>query len=168
MEVRLEWFGEQPPVNYVVNGSRPWIDVAPPDDLSDHPPDPIIVSDDQAAFWYNPNTGVFRARIEQQFTDGRSLGSYTTINDASLARLPFDPNPKRQPLAMRLVPTGSTQHASPEPVTIEQVLDHVDIDTDPGAEDAPQIEFIEPKPSDPAATARPGLDRPTLGATATP
>lgn len=151
-EIRLEWFDDTPPINHMVNGQRPWIDVAPPEDFSDQPPDPVVVSDRQAAFWYNPNTGVFRARVQPEITDQRTLETYNEINRTSLASLPAKNDLSRQPLAMRLVPTSSTQHASPQPTAVEQVLDQVDV-----VEPEPAPAAVELAPADPGPQQRPSL-----------
>lgn len=82
------WFGEELPLNPLVSSRNPWIDVAPVGDLALHPPDPIITRDAQAGFWYNPNNGVFRARIRPGFTDQETLQVYNQVNSTGLAELP--------------------------------------------------------------------------------
>ncbi|MEM1355510.1 MAG: hypothetical protein AAGC44_09620 [Planctomycetota bacterium] len=106
------WFGEQLPVNQLVEGDRPWLDLAPPGDLNDHPPDPIVLDDQQAAFWYNPTTGVFRARVAPQLSEGRTLELYNQVNNCELLGFEQTPSPDRRPMAHRPDQTPSRQYAS--------------------------------------------------------
>ncbi len=104
VEVMPAWFGGAMPGNVVAatdqeGGARPWLDVAPTDDLSEHPPDPVLVRPGQAGLWYNPNTGVFRARTPLEAGDALTLARYNRLNGTSLSALPRDTDPQRQPLA---------------------------------------------------------------------
>ena len=67
------WFDRDVPFNSLVSGRQPWIDVAPPGDMTDNPPDPVIQKAEQAGFWYNPNRGIIRARVIPQFTEVDTL-----------------------------------------------------------------------------------------------
>lgn len=88
-EVPADWFAEGvTPRNALTESSRPWLDIAPPGDLSTHPPDPVLDSPDQAGFWYNPNRGIFRARVPRQFTEQQTLTLYNRLNECSLSVLP--------------------------------------------------------------------------------
>jgi len=88
-EVPPEWFTEsEPPRNVLAGESHPWLDIAPEGDLSAHPPDPVLDSPNQAGFWYNPNRGIFRARVPRQFTEQETLSLYNRLNDCSLPVLP--------------------------------------------------------------------------------
>lgn len=122
------WFEGNLPLNILVPGRQPWIDLAPMNDLGDHPPDPLIVNSQQAGFWYNPNRGLVRARVTSQFTDHETLRLYNQLNNTYLRSLPTsdDPGRKPQPLdltAIRTIPaelqnTGSNKKAtSVEPVS---------------------------------------------------
>ena len=83
-----EWFvADGLPMNATVPGRHPWLDVAPPDDHSDHPPDPVITWEGQAGIWYNPNRGVFRARVMPQWSETATLHLYNLLNDTELTRL---------------------------------------------------------------------------------
>ncbi|MEM7627323.1 MAG: hypothetical protein AAF333_17135 [Planctomycetota bacterium] len=79
--------------------ARPWIDVAPPGDKSAHPPDPVAVRLDQAQFWYNPNIGVFRARVAATLNEVDALALYNQLNGVELAELLRDADPERVPIA---------------------------------------------------------------------
>lgn len=100
--VMPEWFGQKLPVNGLLlagQPDRPWIDVAPPGDESLHPPDPVALWPNQAQFWYNPNVGIFRARVSATLSDSDALALYNQLNEVSLAALERDIDPSRVPLA---------------------------------------------------------------------
>lgn len=92
------WFPEGLPTNRLVPGRHPWIDIAPPGDMNDQPPDPIIYSETQAGYWYNPNRGIIRARVSDQFTVQATLALYNQINTTMLMSLPHATNPSRTTL----------------------------------------------------------------------
>ena len=118
-----EWFAGPLPSNGLLDGVdpnhvlgdgsdrpvRPWIDVAPPGDKSAHPPDPVAVRPDQAQFWYNPNVGVFRARVAPTLNEVDALALYNELNGVQLAALQRDADPNRVPLAYT---PGRTPHAA--------------------------------------------------------
>ena len=83
-----DWFGEALPVNALLSAEHPWIDLAPPGDTAAHPPDPIATSESQAGFWYNPNLGVFRARVPESESDRHALEAYNEVNRSALSELP--------------------------------------------------------------------------------
>ncbi len=111
-----DWFRGAVPVNVLIQGRHPWIDVAPPGDRNDHPPDPIITEGEQAGFWYNPNKGAFRARVPRQFSDQRTLELYNTINGVALHSLPVVMDVRRKPIAMTIPSNQSAQTAPDESV----------------------------------------------------
>lgn len=82
------WFTDGVPTNFNIPGRHPWIDMAPSGDMGDNPPDPVITRPEQAGFWYNPNRGIFRARVSPQFTDNATLDLYNLINGTAMASLP--------------------------------------------------------------------------------
>ncbi len=96
-EIDVEWFGKNLPMNVLVSTGQPWMDAAPLGDLSAHPPDPVIQQDAQAGFWYNPNTGRFRARVEQKLSEKQTLQGYNRANGSSLTQLVFSSDPSRMP-----------------------------------------------------------------------
>jgi hypothetical protein len=96
------WFPEGLPNNELIPGRHPWIDLAPPGDMNDQPPDPIATRESQAGFWYNPTRGVIRARVTPQFTDQATLSLYNQINGTMLMALPRSNDPQRQPLTYTL------------------------------------------------------------------
>ncbi|QDU32111.1 hypothetical protein KS4_01400 [Poriferisphaera corsica] len=98
--IEAGWFREGLPYNQLVGHVRPWIDLAPPNDYSTEPPDPIIVSDLQAGIWYNPSNQIFRARIKPQSTKKKTLALYNKINQVTLVSLNNTFNVSRMPIAM--------------------------------------------------------------------
>lgn len=91
------WFGARPPLNTLAAAGSPWIDTAPDGDALDHPPDPVLLSQAQAGFWYNAARGAFRARVPAQSTDAETLALYNRVNGTALLALP-ESDPARQPL----------------------------------------------------------------------
>lgn len=112
VHVHAQWFGEDVPTNLLLKGDRPWIDLAPPGDLSDHPPDPVAHSQSQASFWYNPTTSIFRARVSPASSEAQTLALYNRVNDSGLAGFEQIPDPSRQPLAHTPGKTPIKQYAS--------------------------------------------------------
>lgn len=91
------WFNDGLPMNALVPPQQPWLDVAPKDDRSDQPPDPVIYTTSQAAFWYNPSRGIFRARIIAQFTEQATLDLYNRVNGTLVRSLSRSDDPARRP-----------------------------------------------------------------------
>lgn len=107
-----EWFGEDLPVNVLLGEGHPWIDLAPPGDLSLHPPDPVATESSQAGFWYNPTTGTFRARVTPCANEAETLALYNQINDTALTGFEQMPDPSRKPIAHVLGSAPAQQYAS--------------------------------------------------------
>ncbi|NJL32508.1 MAG: hypothetical protein HC898_13330 [Phycisphaerales bacterium] len=109
------WFEGSLPENPLVPGRQPWMDIAPGKDQGLHPPDPVIRAPHQAAFWYNPEKGVFRARVVPQFTDEATLDLYNKINGSPLYALPAGVDPQRAPRPMEMADSlaGGAQPANP-------------------------------------------------------
>ncbi len=106
------WFGEKLPTNMLLSPRYPWMDIAPIDDRASHPPDPIIRQGDQACFWYNPNTGVVRARVPPGFSATETLRVYNLVNGTTLAalvELPESDAAPRKPRPLPLVIANSTE-----------------------------------------------------------
>ncbi len=88
------WFGSSVPVNALLKGSRPWLEVAAPDESDlQHPLVRQAVDRDTAAFWYNPGNGVVRARVSVMVSDKAAVEAYNRVNGAhidTLVRVPAD------------------------------------------------------------------------------
>ncbi len=106
------WFPGGLPVNVAVESHQPWIDIAPLGDLADHPPDPVISGDHQAGFWYNPNRGLFRARVMPQFSEDETLGVYNQLNNTALKSLPRDSRAERRPVTLEQILNAADQIVS--------------------------------------------------------
>jgi len=113
------WFRSGLPMNVAIPGWHPWMDVAPPGDTSEHPPDPVITDSGQAGIWYNPNLGIFRARVQEQGSELESLNLYNQLNKTTLQAIHPDPGPARQPQPLRAVLTTAN-------ATVESSSDHPD------------------------------------------
>jgi len=107
-----EWFGQDLPTNVLVGQAHPWIDLAPPGDRGQHPPDPVATEQGQAGFWYNPTTGTFRARVTPCSSEAETLALYNQINGTSLAAFEQMPDPSRRPIAHVLGSVPAQQYAS--------------------------------------------------------
>jgi hypothetical protein len=82
------WFQGNLPVNPLLGPDYPWLEVAGPGNRRAlHPPDLVAVDHDTASFWYNPATGVVRARVPVGVSDARALDLYNYINDCDLPTL---------------------------------------------------------------------------------
>ncbi|MFP4145495.1 MAG: hypothetical protein ACLFV3_10165 [Phycisphaeraceae bacterium] len=91
--IDANWFGEQIPRNPLSVRNQPWLDIAEPGDWSLHPKDPVLSSSDQAGFWYNPTTGVFRARVPRQASERETLRLYNLVNGSAMTELPMQEMP---------------------------------------------------------------------------
>ena len=84
------WFGDEPPLNHLLTGDRPWVEIAPAEDADrDHPADPVAFDLDgkAASFWYNPYRGVVRARVAPQINEDETLALYNRVNGVFLTTL---------------------------------------------------------------------------------
>lgn len=112
VHIHEQWFGEDVPANVLLDSDRPWIDLAPPGDLGEHPPDPVVYGQEQAGFWYNPTTGVFRARVRPASSEAQTLALYNEVNGTALPGFEPIPDTTRQPLAHVPGTTPAKQYAS--------------------------------------------------------
>lgn len=84
-----DWFADSGlPENLVVEGERPWLEVAGEAEwaLSD-PKVRVTVSATTAAFWYNPNLGIVRGRVPAAMPESEALALYNLINQTELLAL---------------------------------------------------------------------------------
>ncbi len=83
-----QWFGDIVPRNPLLGSGRPWMEVAGADEARlIHP---AVRTGDGAAtacFWYNPVTGIVRARVPHIVSDERTLELYNFVNGSSLSSL---------------------------------------------------------------------------------
>jgi hypothetical protein len=87
-EVDPAWFVGNLPINPMLGPAYPWLEIASAEqrDLV-HPPNRIAFGTDVAQFWYNPYTGVVRARVPAELSDATALRLYNRINDTHLKDL---------------------------------------------------------------------------------
>ena len=65
---------------------RPWLEIAGPGDVDlTHPRVRVTLDANTAAFWYNPASGVIRARVPIQVTDQQTTQLYNAVNSTSIA-----------------------------------------------------------------------------------
>jgi hypothetical protein len=82
------WFQGVLPNNPLLEVGHPWLEIAGPEQRGLlHPPDRVATAKDKAKFWYNPHTGVVRARVPAGVSDKASLDLYNHINDCFLPEL---------------------------------------------------------------------------------
>jgi len=112
VHIDQRWFGEDVPTNPLLDANRPWIDLAPPGDVGQHPPDPVIYDEHQASFWYNPTTGTFRARVAPAASEAATLTLYNQVNTTALTGFAEIPDTSRQPIAHTPGKTPARQYAS--------------------------------------------------------
>ena len=110
-DISPQWFQDDLPINVIVPLDCPWLDLAPEGDYATHPPDPVVTHDGQAGFWYNPSTGVFRARVTPQYTDAATAELYHQVNGAQPVSLAYDDDPDRQPVGY--LPTAVATASDP-------------------------------------------------------
>lgn len=79
--IEASWFlGGEP--NHAQNTfGVPMIQIVTTDGLK-HPADRVLKAGVGGAFWYNPNEGVFRARVADQGSAAATLAMYNKVNNA--------------------------------------------------------------------------------------
>lgn len=114
------WFEGHPPRHCLVSTDRPWLEVAPIEqaDLL-NPPVRVAVNKNLAAFWYNPGSGVIRARAPESVSDRRATEIYNRINSTSLTSIFEDIVPrerlmKRDPAPVAGAPDEASKTATAE------------------------------------------------------
>jgi hypothetical protein len=82
------WFQGALPNNPLLDVAHPWLEIAGPDqkDLI-HPPDRVATDREKAKFWYNPHTGVVRARVPAGVSEAASLERDNHVNECFLPDL---------------------------------------------------------------------------------
>ncbi len=135
-----EWFADGLPRNPLVPIEQPWLEIAPPGDVSQNPDDPVIVGPDQAGIWYNPERGILRARVMPQFSDTETLLVYNRINDTAVTSLP---RTERVPYVEDVSPESGADSVSAEVPVAVPVVDMPADAADPDV-DAPPYEAPPP------------------------
>ena len=86
-----EWFKQDDgglPKNPLLDDQNPWLEIAGPSQSDLNHPIKRTVSDRRTAkFWYNPYTGLVRARVPGGISDSESILMYNEINGSNLGGL---------------------------------------------------------------------------------
>ena len=86
-----EWFTKDDggmPQNPLLDDQHPWLEIAGPNQmLLVHPPTRTAANRRLAKFWYNPYTGMLRARVPDSVSDSETVEVYNYINNCSLENL---------------------------------------------------------------------------------
>lgn len=86
--VDAAWFGGALPMNPLLGPGFPWLEIAAESQRNlRHPSDLLVFNRDLAQFWYNPYTGVVRARVQDTVSDAKALRLYNRINGTDLQNL---------------------------------------------------------------------------------
>ena len=92
--VAPSWFTRPLPENALLDGKRPWIEVASKRQADlEHPLNRVAVNEADAAFWYNPANGVVRARVPSNLGDADALKYYNMVNSTTLTDILMTPGP---------------------------------------------------------------------------
>ncbi|MGQ0627321.1 MAG: hypothetical protein ACT4PL_04375 [Phycisphaerales bacterium] len=84
--VDVRWFKDGAPMNPLVSGTHPWLEIAGESEAAlQHPPVRLAVSESLATFWYNPYQGIVRARVPVMVSDAQSTMLYNRVNSSALA-----------------------------------------------------------------------------------
>jgi len=83
-----EWFGDMVPRNPLLGPAHPWLEVAGADESRlAHPAIRTADETSIACFWYNPITGIVRARVPHGVSDEKALELYNFVNGCNLPNL---------------------------------------------------------------------------------
>ncbi len=88
LSIETRWFGGKLPRNLLLGPAYPWVEIASADQRDrTHPPRRMATDRKLAQFWYNPNSGVVRARVPDSVSDATALRLYNEINDSAVSRV---------------------------------------------------------------------------------
>lgn len=86
--IKPDWFGPDVPRNPLLPLAHPWLEIAAREEHDQsHPRDLVAADRGTATFWYNPKTGIVRARVPASASDASTLQLYNYINNSSLRDL---------------------------------------------------------------------------------
>ncbi len=88
LSIETGWFGGKLPRNVLLGPAYPWVEIASADQRhSTHPATRMATDRKLAQFWYNPYSGVVRARVPDSVSDATALQLYNEINDSAVSRV---------------------------------------------------------------------------------
>ncbi len=86
--IDTKWFGDSLPTNLLLGPAYPWVEIASATERNRlHPTRRMATTRQLAQFWYNPNTGMVRARVPDSVSDATALRLYNRINDSAVSRV---------------------------------------------------------------------------------
>lgn len=79
------WFGDERPTNPWFGENRPWVEIAPVNRPASranrpHPPCIVALEPTDGTFWYDPRSGVVRARVPAGLMDDEAIALYNAAN----------------------------------------------------------------------------------------
>lgn len=88
LSIATQWFAGDLPSNLLLGPAYPWVEIAPDTHRNLlHPTRHMATNRNLAQFWYNPYTGVVRARVPDSVSDETALRLYNEINDCDVSRV---------------------------------------------------------------------------------
>lgn len=79
--IEAEWFERPLPMNPWFDGRHPWIEIASEADQGrEHPRCIVALEPDDGTFWYDPLSGVVRARVPKGLMDDQAIALYNAAN----------------------------------------------------------------------------------------
>ena len=88
LTVEPEWFGADLPFNPLLGRSYRWLEIASKSETDKvHPVHLTAANHSVPQFWYNPYSGVVRARVPAGIADATALKLYNRLNGCSLPSL---------------------------------------------------------------------------------
>ncbi len=88
LTMEAQWFGDGAPLNSLLTPDRPWVEVATPEEGHLRDPNIRIAADFRtAAFWYNPQLGIIRARVPYEINDEFARELYNQVNGTTVASI---------------------------------------------------------------------------------
>jgi hypothetical protein len=78
------WFTPRPGNPLVGHAKAPWLEQVGPAAAAQLDPAYLIADARHAAFWYNPQRGIVRARVPRQVTEQATVDLYNTVNGTAL------------------------------------------------------------------------------------
>ncbi len=86
--IEPEWFEQPLPTNPWFDGTRPWIEIASASDRGRrHPRCIVAVESNDGTFWYDPHSGVVRARVPAGLMDDQAIALYNAANGTEVGSI---------------------------------------------------------------------------------
>jgi len=87
--IEPEWFTNGLPRNPWFDDRQPWVEIAPANPLARdvgriHPPCIVALEPTDGTFWYDPVSGIIRARVPAGLMDDEAIALYNEANDTDV------------------------------------------------------------------------------------